>query len=106
ILKDLQMNEYLRESARAGALVQETLAPAHPGRNLGVRQSNILAVLNTARRPAILVEMGFSSHRNDARFLASGAGQRKIARGIADAIVKYLLEFERRSGTDAATEGR
>lgn len=105
ILKDLQMNEYLHESERAGALVQEHISPFHPGRNLGVKQSNILAVLNTARRPAILVEMGFSSHRDDAAFLASPAGQRKIAQGIADAIVNYLLEFERRSGIADPVEG-
>ena len=105
ILKDLQMNEYLHESERAGALVQEHLSPFHPGRNLGVKQSNILAVLNTARRPAILVEMGFSSHRNDAAFLASPSGQRKIAQGIADAIVNYLLEFERRTGIADPVEG-
>ncbi|HEU4828469.1 MAG TPA: N-acetylmuramoyl-L-alanine amidase [Gemmatimonadales bacterium] len=105
ILKDLQMNEYLHESERAGALVQEHLAPIHPGRNLGVKQSNILAVLNTARRPAILVEMGFSSHRSDAAFLASSSGQRKIAQRIAEAIVNYLLEFERRSGIADPAEG-
>ena len=105
ILKDLQMNEYLHESERAGALIQEHLGPVHPGRNLGVKQSNILAVLNTARRPAILVEMGFSSHRGDAAFLASSAGQRKIAQSIADAIVNYLLEFERRSGLAERVEG-
>jgi N-acetylmuramoyl-L-alanine amidase len=105
ILKDLQMNEYLHESERAGALVQEHLAPIHPGRNLGVKQSNILAVLNTARRPAILVEMGFSSHRGDAAFLASSGGQRRIAQSIADAIVNYLLEFERRSGLAERVEG-
>ncbi len=32
ILRDLQMNEYLRESARAGALMQAHLEPIHPGR--------------------------------------------------------------------------
>ncbi|HEX6643850.1 MAG TPA: N-acetylmuramoyl-L-alanine amidase [Gemmatimonadales bacterium] len=105
ILKDLQMNEYLHESERAGALVQEHLAQVHPGRNLGVKQSNILAVLNTARRPAILVEMGFSSHRNDAAFLASPSGQRRIAERVADAIVNYLLEFERRSGVAPVESG-
>jgi N-acetylmuramoyl-L-alanine amidase len=101
ILKDLQMNEYLRESARAGELIQDRLGRVHPGRDLGVRQSNILAVLNTARRPAVLVEMGFSTHRTDARFLGSSAGQRKIASSVADAVVSYLLEFERRTGEAA-----
>lgn len=104
ILKDLQMNEYLRESARAGELIQDHLGEVHPGRDLGVRQSNILAVLNTARRPAVLVEMGFSTHRSDAQFLGSSAGQRKIASSVADAIVSYLLEFERRTG-ETAGEG-
>ncbi len=101
ILKDLQMNEYLRESARAGELIQDHLGEVHPGRDLGVRQSNILAVLNTARRPAVLVEMGFSTHRSDAQFLGSSAGQRKIASSVADAVVRYLLEFERRTGEAA-----
>ncbi len=101
ILKDLQMNEYLRESARAGELIQDHLGEVHPGRDLGVRQSNILAVLNTARRPAVLVEMGFSTHRSDAQFLGSSAGQRKIASSVADAVVSYLLEFERRTGEAA-----
>ena len=98
ILKDLQMNEYLRESARAGELIQDQLGSVHPGNNLGVRQSNILAVLNTARRPAVLVEMGFSTHRSDAQFMASSNGQRKIARAVADAVVEYLRELERRTG--------
>jgi N-acetylmuramoyl-L-alanine amidase len=101
ILKDLQMNEYLRESARAGELIQDHLGEVHPGRDLGVRQSNILAVLNTARRPAVLVEMGFSTHRTDAQFLGSSSGQRRIASSVADAIVRYLLEFERRTGESA-----
>ena len=102
ILKDLQMNEYLRESARAGELIQDHLGEVHPGRNLGVRQSNILAVLNTARRPAVLVEMGFSTHRTDAQFLGSSTGQRRIASSVADAIVRYLLELERRTGESGA----
>ena len=106
ILKDLQMNEYLRESARAGALMQSNLEPVHPGTNRGVQQRNDLAVLNTGRRPGVLVEMGYSSSPSDARFMASRDGQRKIARALADAIVDYLLEFEWKSGARAAGPGR
>lgn len=101
ILKDLQMNEYLRESARAGALMQANLEPIHPGVNRGVKQRNDLAVLNTGRRPGVLVEMGYSSSPSDAAFLLSSDGQRKIARALADAIVDYLLEFEWKSGVRA-----
>jgi N-acetylmuramoyl-L-alanine amidase len=50
-----------------------------------------------ARRPAILVEMGYSTNRQDSRFLTSPAGQREIASAIADAVVQYLLEYERKT---------
>lgn len=106
ILKDLQMNEYLRESARAGALMQTHLEPMHPGRNRGVQQRNDLAVLNTGRRPGVLVEMGYGSSPSDARFMVSRDGQRRIARALADAIVDYLLEFEWKSGARAGGPGR
>jgi N-acetylmuramoyl-L-alanine amidase len=106
ILKDLQMNEYLRESARAGALMQTHLEPVHPGTNRGVKQRNDLAVLNTGRRPGVLVEMGYSSSPSDAKYLMSREGQRQIARALADAIVDYLLEFEWKSGARAGGPGR
>jgi N-acetylmuramoyl-L-alanine amidase len=95
ILRDLQLNEYLRESARLAELVQRRVAVIHPGENRGVQQGPFL-VLAAARRPAILVETGFATHVQDGPFLASASGQRKIANAIADGIVAYLLEFERR----------
>lgn len=99
ILRNLQMNEYLRESARAAELVQEHLDQVHPGTNRGVKQHDRLAVLNTARRPAILVEMGFATNPDDARLLASRKSQESLASAIADAVVTYLLEYERRTGS-------
>jgi len=106
ILRDLQMNEFLRESARAGELIQERLSAVHTGRNRGVKQTNRLAVLNTARRPAVLVEMGYSTNRQDAQLLTAPASQRRMAIAIADAVVDYLLEYERRSGETDATGSR
>src|SRR5260370_40081565 len=55
ILKDLQLNEYLRESARLAELVQGRVAAVHPGGDRGVQQGPFL-VLAAARRPAVLVE--------------------------------------------------
>jgi len=103
LLRDLQMNEYLRESARAGALIQQDLAPVHSGVNRGVIQYNNLAVLNTARRPAVLVEMGYSTNRSDAALLTNPASQRRLAHAIAEALVQYLLEYERRVGDSPST---
>ena len=95
ILKDLQLNEYLRESARLAELVQGRVAAVHPGGDRGVQQGPFL-VLAAARRPAVLVEAGFATHKADGVFLASALGQRQIVNAIADGIVGYLLEFERK----------
>ena len=95
IFKDLQLNEYLRESARLAELVQDKVVAIHPGGDRGVQQAGFM-VLTTARRPAILVETGFATNRTDGAFLASSLGEHKIASAIADGVVAYLLEFERK----------
>jgi N-acetylmuramoyl-L-alanine amidase len=70
-------------------------------------QQGPFLVLAAARRPAILVETGFATNPRDAAFLVSPTGQHQIARAIADGIVAYLLEFERKLavGTGAGTGG-
>jgi len=105
ILRDLQVNEYLRESAQLARLVQDSAARIHPGGDRGVQQAGF-TVLTTARRPAILVETGFATNRTDGAFLASSLGQHKIASAIADGIVAYLLEFERKRAIAAPARGR
>lgn len=105
ILRDLQINEYLRESAQLAALVQDSVTRIHPGGGHGVQQAGF-TVLATARRPAILVETGFATNRTDGAFLTSSLGQHKIASAIADGIVAYLLEFERKLAVAAPARGR
>ena len=101
IIRSLQDNEYLRESARLAELVQGRVAAVHPGEDRGVQQAPF-RVLTAARRPAILVETGFATNREDGPFLASAVGQRRIALAIADGIVTYLQEFERKLAAPGA----
>jgi N-acetylmuramoyl-L-alanine amidase len=105
ILRDLQLNEYLRESAELAALVQQRVSDLRPGSDRGVQQAGFM-VLTTARRPAILVETGFATNRGDAAFLTSALGEHKIASAIADGIVAYLREFERKVAVAAPAAGR
>jgi N-acetylmuramoyl-L-alanine amidase len=93
ILKSLQANEILRESALLAELVQSAAVKVHPGGDRGVNQAPWV-VLNTASRPAILVETGFGTNRNDARFISSASGQQKLAAAIADGVVEYLRRYE------------
>ena len=96
ILKDLQLNEHLRESARAAELVQRELGTVHTGEGRGVKQAGFM-VLTTARRPAILVELGYSTNPQDGQFLTTRSSQKAMAAALADAIVAYLLEYERKT---------
>jgi N-acetylmuramoyl-L-alanine amidase len=106
ILKDLQLNEHLRESARLAELVERELETVHTGESRGVKQAGFM-VLTTARRPAILVEMGYSTNPQDGRFLTTRSSQKAMAASIADAIVEYLLEYERKTGSpDGPGAGR
>jgi N-acetylmuramoyl-L-alanine amidase len=89
----LQANELLRESALLAELVQGSAAKIHPGGDRGVAQAG-LAVLNTATRPAILIETGYGTNQRDARYIASAAGQQALAVAIADGVVEYLRRFE------------
>ncbi len=103
ILKDLALNEHLRESARVAELVQGELARVHTGEDRGVKQAGFM-VLTTARRPAVLVEMGYSTSPRDGRLLTERASQKKLAAAIADAIVAYLAEYEKKTA-DAVPAG-
>jgi len=105
ILKDLQLNEYLRESARLAQLVQGRVVEIHPGGDHGVQQAGF-TVLAIARRPAILVETGFATNRTDGAFLTSSLGQHKIASAIGDGIVAYLQEFEHKLAVAAPAGSR
>jgi len=95
ILRDLAQNEHLRESSRLAELVQESLGKVHPAESRGVKQAGFM-VLATSYMPAILIETGFGSNEAEARYLASQAGQRRLAHAIAEGIAKYMAEFERR----------
>jgi N-acetylmuramoyl-L-alanine amidase len=95
ILADLAANEHLRESSQMAELVQRSLDAVHPAENRGVKQAPF-AVLSTSYMPAILVETGFGSNDAEARYLTGPAGQQRIARAIADGVVAYLAEYERR----------
>jgi N-acetylmuramoyl-L-alanine amidase len=106
ILKDLQLNEYLREAARAAELVQSSLRDVHSGPDRGVKHAPLM-VLNTARRPAILVELGFATNRADAVIMSGMNSQRRLAVALAEAIENYLNEFGRRTGASSGgSDGR
>jgi N-acetylmuramoyl-L-alanine amidase len=101
ILNDLAQNEHLRESSRLADLIEASLGRTHPAESRGVKQAGF-AVLATSYMPAVLVEIGYGSNLEEARYLTSDAGQRHLARAIADGIARYLAEYERRVASPPA----
>lgn len=97
ILLDLAQNEHLRESSRLAQQVHGALGRVHPAQSRGVKQAPF-TVLVTSYMPAILIETGFGSNEDDARFLVSDAGQRQVARAIADGVERYFTDYDRRVG--------
>ena len=95
ILNDLAQNEHLRESSRLAEAVEAQLGRVHPSEGRGVKQAGF-AVLATSYMPAVLVEVGFGSNADEARYLMGTAGQRRLARALADAVEGYLAGYERR----------
>lgn len=95
IINDMAQNEHLRESRDLAAIVQQHLGRMHPGPNRGVKQAGF-TVLIAAFMPAVLIEIGFASNAQEADFISSAAGQRKIADAIADATDAYMAQYERR----------
>ena len=104
ILSDMMQNEHLRESSDFAEIVQRRLRSIHPGPDRGVKQAGF-TVLVSAFMPAILVEVGFGTNAEEARYLASAAKQAAMADAIAAATREYLERHERRIGAGGAGAG-
>jgi N-acetylmuramoyl-L-alanine amidase len=104
ILTDMMQNEHLRESSDLAEIVQRHLRKIHPGPDRGVKQAGF-TVLVSAFMPAVLVEVGFGTNRDEARFLASADRQEQMAEAIADATREYLQRHERRVGSGQKAGG-
>ncbi len=88
ILDDLQSTEALAASSRLAYAIHDRLLKACRAEDRGVKQAPFY-VLAGARMPAVLVEVGFISHRAESRRLRSAAYQETVARAIADAVAGW-----------------
>jgi N-acetylmuramoyl-L-alanine amidase len=97
VLRDMAQNEHLRESLTLATLMQGRMKTVHPGPNRGVKQAPFSVLVNSFM-PSVLVEIGFGSNPDEARWMTSPAEQQKLAEAIADACVEFLAQYERKVG--------
>ena len=93
ILQAMAMSAYQEESqALAGLIESEFVASGRTSR--GVKQAGFI-VLWAASMPAVLVETGFITNPDEARFLSSDAGLDATAAAIFRAVRAYKESYER-----------
>lgn len=85
ILLDLTQRETMTLASDFARLLQREAAGLVKFRTTAHRFASFV-VLKAPDTPSVLFETGFISNRDDAQFLASKAGQKKIARGVASAV--------------------
>jgi N-acetylmuramoyl-L-alanine amidase len=88
ILESLGDAEALEESSRLAYAIHERLVGRLRAEDRGVKQAPFY-VLAGARMAAVLLEVGFVSHRDEARRLASAAYQDAIAEAIAEGVASW-----------------
>lgn len=88
IIFELMRGQDMEMSAELAQLVQKGMVNNSKLGNRGVASAGFL-VLHKTVMPKILIEVGFISNREEEKFIASAAGQKKLAKGIFDGFSEY-----------------
>ncbi len=96
IIFEFIQSEYVKESIHIAQYVQENLTSDANRHDRGVRQAGFL-VLNATSMPSILVELGYISNAEEAKYLASSSGQKKLSQCISRAFDKYYSDLLKQS---------
>jgi len=93
LLKQILNHTWKEESREFATTIQARMVESILGRakhpqNRGVKTAGFHVLLG-AKMPAVLVEVGFVSNREEARQLRSASHRKKIAAAIADGIIGY-----------------
>lgn len=97
ILRELKNLDQQHWSSLMAELVQQEVARIHPGPDRGVKQAP-LAVITNAIMPAVLVEIGYLSHPEEARLLARPAFQEEAGQALARAVTRFFQRYPPGSG--------
>lgn len=100
ILADLTRTEAHADSSRLAYAVHQALIGSTFATNRGIQQAPFY-VLMGIDVPAILVEVGFISHRHESRRLRDPRYQEAIAAGIAKGVRDFVRYLQAREGPQA-----
>lgn len=89
IIFELTQQHYLSSSIDLAKFVQEELSTKAKRKDLGVKQAGFLVLAETSM-PSVLIELDFICNPEVEKFIASKAGQERMADAIYNAIKRYI----------------
>ncbi len=105
IIFEYMQSEFVKESIHIAQYVQENFANDANRLDRGVRQAGFL-VLNATSMPSILVELGYISNPEEAKYLASSSAQQRLSNCISKAFDVYYADLKKLSdGSAPFSEG-
>jgi len=93
ILVSMAHSAYMKYSEKFAELLHKDFDLNLKMKSRGVKQAGFY-VLVGASMPSVLVETGFISNKNDAKYLKSTSGQKQVAESIFSAIKTYRKFYE------------
>ena len=93
ILVSMAHSSYMKYSEKFAELLHKDFDVNLKIKSRGVKQAGFY-VLVGASMPSVLIETGFISNKNDAKFLKSTAGQNQVAESIFSSIKSYRKFYE------------
>jgi len=98
IILSLYQNAHRKESTELASLLEDQLGNRAGRYSRGVSPAGFIVLFKTAM-PSILVETGFITNANEAKFLNSEDGQSLIASAIYRSVKEYKNKLESKSGS-------
>ena len=110
ILADFMLSARTQESRQLAQTLQNAVLSRlgkqrYATKDGGVKAAPLHVLIGTGM-PAVLVELGYCSNREEARRLASTAYRQSLAEGIAEGILAYRDKLLRKQTVDANTANR
>ncbi|MDH6395839.1 N-acetylmuramoyl-L-alanine amidase [Parabacteroides sp. PFB2-22] len=95
IMFEYLQNRHMSQSITFAADIQKAFTDAKRV-DRGVKQGGLL-VLRKTSMPAVLVELGFITNKEEEKFMKSTAGQNKLAAALYSAFANYKKEYDKRT---------
>ena len=94
ILVSMAQSSYMKYSEKFSDLLNREMSRIVKPKSRGIKQAGFY-VLVGASMPSVLIETGYLSNKNDARYLNSKKGQDQIAKAIYNSIKLFKKQYEK-----------